>query len=679
LTAHYPFFGKYIIVGDMTIDVPFATIQPSSDRACQQIEVALDEISQLAKSDLPVRDFHQQLLERVTAVLTAAAGAVWLVDDDGRMQTDCQISLDQVLPAGELVGQQHRELLREVIQLGTIQLVPLDASTSPLGHPCSNALVVCPLVLPGRTLGVIEVFLRAHARPDVQQGCLQIVAAVGELATDFHRDKLLRELTAQRAWWQQWRTYSQMVHGTLALKATAYTIVNEGRRLVGCDRVSLAVRRGRRCRLVAVSGVDEVQRRATVVGQLETLATRALKSQQPLRYPDQAGELPPDLETVLEAYLDDSSVRWLACIPLGDPSRDRRAVADWLGVLMIEQFDGAADAEVGDRIAAVCGPATTALRSAIEHESVPLLPFWRYARRAAQCIQLDRLPRTLLIAALVATAAGALLLPADFEIPARGDLQPAVRRQVFAPEEGLVVALPKAAGAVNRGETLAVLSNPQLDQQYADVAAKRRTTEEQLTAVRTARRRQQPTARNDERYVLSGQEQQLQERLSGLEQQARLLAEQRRQLTVASPIDGQILTWDLERLLAARPVQRGERLMTVADLNGPWELRLRIDDRSVGHVLAAQQESGLDLEVSFLLATDPNTRYRGRIGQMGSAIELDDAGQAALSALVPLNAGQVPQPRPGAAVVARIHCGRRPLGYVWFRQVIEFIQSRLLF
>ncbi len=664
----------------MTIDVPFATIQPASDRACQQIEDALDEISRLAKSDLSVRDFHQQLLERLTRVLSAAAGAVWLVSADGRWQPDCQIGLDQIWPAGEPAGQQHRDLLREVVQLGTVQLVPPDATTSSLGSPNSHALVLCPLGVPGRTLGVIEVFLRAHARPDVQQGCLQIVAAVGELAADFHRDRLLRELTAQRAWWQQWRTYSQMVHGSLALKATAYTIVNEGRRLVGCDRVSLAVRRGRRCRLVAVSGVDMVQRRASAVVQLEDLATRVLASQQPLHYPDQGRELPPDLEDVLEAYVDDSSVRWLACVPLGDPDRDRPVVADRLGVLMMERFDGAADAEVGDRIAAVCGPATTALRSAIEHESVPLLAFWRYARRVAQCFQLDRLPKTLLIAASAAAAGGALLLvPADFEIPARGDLQPAVRRQVFAPDEGLVVTLPKAAGAVSRGETLAVLSNPQLEQQHADVAAKRRTTEEQLAAVRTARRRQEPAARTDERYVLSAQEQQLQERLSGLEQQARLLAEQRRQLTVTSPIDGHILTWDLERLLAARPVQRGERLMTVADLDGPWELQLRIDDRQVGHVLEAQRESGLDLEVSFLLATDPNIRYRGRIGQMSSAIELDDAGQAALSALVPLDAGQVPQPRPGAAVVARIHCGRRPLGYVWFRQVIEFIQSRLLF
>lgn len=33
----------------------------------------------------------------------------------------------------------------------------------------------------------------------------------------------------------------------------------------------------------------------------------------------------------------------------------------------------------------------------------------------------------------------------------------------------------------------------------------------------------------------------------------------------------------------------------------------------------------------------------------------------------------------GADVKAKIHCGREPIGYVWFHEVWEFIQSRILF
>ncbi|NBW97742.1 MAG: hypothetical protein EBR28_13705, partial [Planctomycetia bacterium] len=33
----------------------------------------------------------------------------------------------------------------------------------------------------------------------------------------------------------------------------------------------------------------------------------------------------------------------------------------------------------------------------------------------------------------------------------------------------------------------------------------------------------------------------------------------------------------------------------------------------------------------------------------------------------------------GASVTARIACGRRSLGYVWFHDVLSFIQTRILF
>lgn len=35
--------------------------------------------------------------------------------------------------------------------------------------------------------------------------------------------------------------------------------------------------------------------------------------------------------------------------------------------------------------------------------------------------------------------------------------------------------------------------------------------------------------------------------------------------------------------------------------------------------------------------------------------------------------------KPGATVSAKIYCGRRAVGYVWFHSVIAFIQSHILF
>ena len=83
---------------------------------------------------------------------------------------------------------------------------------------------------------------------------------------------------------------------------------------------------------------------------------------------------------------------------------------------------------------------------------------------------------------------------------------------------------------------------------------------------------------------------------------------------MTSPIDGQILTWDVEpQLLESRPVQRGQVLLAVGDLAGPWQLELRLPDDHAGYVLEAEQTIDPKLDVDFLLATDPGTTYRGHV------------------------------------------------------------------
>ena len=301
-----------------------------------------------------------------------------------------------------------------------------------------------------------------------------------------------------------------------------------------------------------------------------------------------------------------------------------------------------------------------ALRNSLEHEGTPLLPLLRWVRRCQTWLRGDRLPKALLVAAVLAALLAVLVLvPADFEIAVRGELQPQRRYHIFAPQDGVVTDLAQAQGAaVRKGDTLLVLMSPRLDLELAEVVGKRRTTEEQLAAIRSARmRNDRPRTRRD-RHELSAQEAQLKERLDGLEQQFRILSAQRRQLEVASPTDGRILTFDLERLLAARPAQRGDKLLTVADLDGPWELELRIADDQAGHVLAAQRESGPQLPLSFVLATDPGVKYRGQLRDIAAASELDNAGHPTVFAPAELVAPGPPSPWPGATAIARIHCGR---------------------
>jgi hypothetical protein len=142
---------------------------------------------------------------------------------------------------------------------------------------------------------------------------------------------------------------------------------------------------------------------------------------------------------------------------------------------------------------------------------------------------------------------------------------------------------------------------------------------------------------------------------------------------------GEVLTWNPQSLLEARPIARGQILLTIGDLAGPWHLELRVPDRRVAHVLAAQRQAGGALPVSFLLASDPARTHHGQLARLGLRTEIDEREGAFVHATVDFEPLEIPQPVPGAGVTAKIHCGRRALGYVWFHDLLDAIRRWLFF
>ena len=96
-------------------------------------------------------------------------------------------------------------------------------------------------------------------------------------------------------------------------------------------------------------------------------------------------------------------------------------------------------------------------------------------------------------------------------------------------------------------------------------------------------------------------------------------------------------------------------------------------------MLEAQSSLGADLDVSFVLATDPAVVYRGRIKKVAVSAEADDNNEANVSVIVEFDRSQVPSLRPGASVLPKVYCGRRSIGYVWLHNLIDAIRTKVLF
>jgi multidrug efflux pump subunit AcrA (membrane-fusion protein) len=259
-------------------------------------------------------------------------------------------------------------------------------------------------------------------------------------------------------------------------------------------------------------------------------------------------------------------------------------------------------------------------------------------------------------------------------------LVPDRQRDVFAPLDGTIVELAVDHGRrVRFGDALAVLRNSEVDVELQRVRGAIEEAKEREAAVETLRVETSGDTTSSDRFRLTAEEVELQIQLMGLERQRDLWLARQRRLTVRAPLDGEVITWNAEALLRSRPVRRGQRLMRIADLEGPWTLQLRLPEYRAEHVLSAGRQSDDPLPVSFLLESDPSTIFEGAVREMSLAAEPDTRFGSILPVTVDVRSPDSASWRPGATVIAKIHCGRRSLGYVWLRDLWEFLQAHVWF
>jgi hypothetical protein len=140
--------------------------------------------------------------------------------------------------------------------------------------------------------------------------------------------------------------------------------------------------------------------------------------------------------------------------------------------------------------------------------------------------------------------------------------------------------------------------------------------------------------------------------------------------------------------LTDRPVARGNLLLSVADHQGPWSLRLRVPDRDAGAVLASAQDDP-HLPIEFAVATQPEATFAATLESLSTAARLDELGNHVIDATaqvvhsasgnVDVDAFAADQTRIGADVTAKIGCGKRCVLRSWFGDVFDFAHRKILF
>ena len=674
--------------------------QQTVEETKAQIRGLVNEIAALAKSGATAEEFYPELLSRVITALAAAGGAIWLLDDDKQLKLQYQINAEPSVLADDTDDAvRHSRLISRAANAGQSLLVPPYSGTTDgdaEGNPTRYLLVLGALAHDGHKDGLIEIFQRPDTAPETQRGYLRFLEQMCSLAAEWLRSQKLRSLGDRQTLWQQADSFARAAHESLELKETAYVIANEGRRLIGCDRVSVAIKKGSKCKVEAISGQDTIENRSNIVAALNKLATKVCAAGEPLWHDGATEDLPPQIEEALEDYVDQSYGRNIAVLPLRSPERtlgkdeggaageierDDAHRGEVIGALIVEQIETDIPKEIfRQRCDLVYEHGTRAVANSQSHTNLFLMPLWRTLGRATWVLKARTLPKTIAITAAVLIAILALtFIKKDFNLSAEGTLQPIERRQVFAAIDGEVVKVHvKRNDQVKKGDVLVEMRNPDIAIQIEELYGQKRSTVAELQKVRG--QRYGSNLDPADRAALEGQESELSIKLETLKAKIELQEKRQEQLTILSPIDGIVTTWDVEETLRSRPIMTGQVLMEVADLSKPYSLKIELPEKREGHLDKYILKTGETekLDVTYILATDPT------MDALDATLPIKNISNRAEAheehgAIIEMEAipDQEPlrklSPSPGASVIAKIRCGRAACGFVFFHEIYEWL------
>jgi multidrug resistance efflux pump len=672
------------------------------ERAKREIQGLVHEISDLSRSEISPAEFYDAMLNKVVAALAAPGGAVWTISDAGGLQLVYQINLRQTGLIDNPIGQQqHGRLLHQVMQSAEGTLIAPHSGTgeatdndeNAAANPTEFLLVLAPVQNDQGPQGVVEVFQRPGARVATQRGYLRFLLQVCEFAGDFLKSRRLRHLADKQSLWEQLETFTRTAHEKLDVRHTAYTVANEGRRLIGCDRVSVAIRHGGSCTIEAVSGQDTFDKRSNVTVLLGKLATAVVKTGEDVWYSGDTSDMAPQVEAALEAYVDESHTKAMAILPLTEPrdaeegiaGETERAPAEVIGALLVEQM---VDSRTPDgflqRVDVVRSHSATALANSLEHEGLFLMPLWRLLGKGTKLFRGKTLPKTVAIsAAVVAVLAFLCFFPVDFTLEGNGKLRPKHRKPVWSEIAGeMKQLLVEHDSPVKKGQLLLTLESRELDRQIADLNGQLGENGKKLQATNVELWGNKKLT-EIEKIQKESEVAQLEERIKSLNEQLRLRTMEQEKLEVRSPMDGRVVTWNLEERLGGRPVNRGENLLEVADPNGPWELEVTMPENRMGHIAEAMSKGGSPLPVTFFLATNPEKKLEGHVEEVHRSAEV--RGDEGNTVLIRVSFDQqelreaIGDPKIGAGATAKAHCGTCSIGYKYLHDLVDFVRAKILF
>lgn len=426
-------------------------------------------------------------------------------------------------------------------------------------------------------------------------------------------------------------------------KRSVFTLATELEKFFGCQRVAIGTGSSRSCQVHAVSGMSSEEKRTLGFSQIGAAMREAIALDEILVWPGQKEMI---RDVVVSANHDDLLHSFksghIILVPL---LHEETNVSGAVALLW-----PAASPDVNMRtlrLVQACQPHLTALVGFLK-KSKPgplrggLNKWWRSSA-------VKRITGVAVVLAILI----ALIFPVPYRISADARIQPVMRRTVAAPFENLLYrTYVKPGDMVASGDLLAELDGREIRVALAESIAA------QSAAVK----------KRDNAMVLEDPStlQMAQLEADRLALEVERLQFRSDNLLIRAPIDGSVLTGNLERSEGV-PVSSGQKLFEIAPLE-EMVMEIAIPETEIRHV-------DLGAEVKLRLESDSGHTWESSVDTLYPISEIQDGENVFVAEAVLANHDEIL--RPGMKGSVRVSAGRKPVGWILFHGLWEYLRLKL--
>ncbi len=612
----------------------------------------LAQVANLAQSNLEVDDFLEQLFDKVSLAMEADGGSLWLYSLPDK-KLACRLDrIPQEQAVGDLARDRVAQLVVKCMEEEKPALVDPSEGTPAVSTEDQPSLLSVPYTISEKLRACVLLYRWGPNRRSFRRDNVYICQSLSAYVSVYFANYNFRQSENRYQRLSRVVDIGREVASLLDPERIAYVIVNRALEVIQCDRAFIALLRSPEAKdrskdveVLAISRLDEIHRGSAQIQALKRLSSWAVTNAGDWYFTEEFMKSSDDeqLKSLLKDYFELTGMKGCIAVSL-------RHGDEVMGVLALESQQphtySAVDFALIGQLAKI---SASALRSASEHRALPALKLLETSLWLKRHLTRGKVLIWMML--LAAAVAAMVYVEVPFRVGGECEVAPVTRRYLNSALEAMVKeVLVKEGELVSLDDLVMQLDDRDIKAALDDAKHRLKVSELRMAAL----------VREVAAYKIAEAEN------LRIQKEIEMLHRQLERTRIIAPITGTVMTPRIENL-RNKEVQKGELLCEIADLN-QLVLETAIPESLISYVEVGQP-------LNFVIHSFPGQTMESKVESMRLKSEPRQGGNVFV-VTSPLDSNPH-RYSPGMQGWTKVSVGKRPVGYVLFRRVIDYFRTRV--